>query len=312
MVDALTGPVVRVLASGHPAYPRRLHHLPDPPAPLYVRGDLACLGRPCVAVVGSRRSTEYGRRAARELARVAASAGWTVVSGMALGIDGAAHRGALEGGGGTVAVLGSGPDVPSPRSHARLMNEILASGAVLSEYAPGTEARPHHFPRRNRILAALAHRVVVVEAALRSGALITAREALELGREVWAVPGSIFSPGTPGTHALLEDGAVPVASMEGWAASLQENPAGGTVPTHPTAPGVPLNPPSTSQLPLGLDGEGVPARVLDALGREAKSLEDLLAEVRATPAELLAALSRLELGGWVERAGGSGCWRRAA
>jgi DNA processing protein len=259
-----------------------------------------------VTIVGSRRSTEYGRRAARELARAAVHAGWTVLSGMALGVDGAAHRGALEAGGRTVAVLGSGPDVPAPRSHARLMEEILESGAVLSEYPPGTQPRPHHFPRRNRILAALAHRLVVVEAAERSGALITAREALELGREVWAVPGSIFSPGSPGTHALIRDGAVPVVSVGEWVETLGEGLPGGTLPETIPA-GV-----DGGQLPLGLGGEGLTARLLEAFGGAPRTVETLLARVDAEPALVLAALARLELGGWVERAGPDRYRRRAA
>ncbi|MEJ2539673.1 MAG: DNA-processing protein DprA [Gemmatimonadota bacterium] len=187
-------------------YPEPLRHLPDPPPVVFHRGELGVLTAPRVVIVGSRQATAYGRRVAGVLAAMSARAGWTVVSGMALGIDGAAHRGALDAGGATAAVLGSGPDRPSPTAHRRLATAIAQEGVLLSELPPGTPARPHHFPRRNRLLAALADRVVVVEAAKRSGALITARLALELGREVWAVPGPVFSPVCEGTHLLLEDG----------------------------------------------------------------------------------------------------------
>jgi DNA processing protein len=186
------------------------------------------------------------------------------------------------------------------------MEEILHSGAVLSEYPPGTEARPHHFPRRNRILAALAHRLVVVEAAERSGALITARDALELGREVWAVPGSIFSPGSPGTHALIRDGAVPVVSVGEWAEALREDRPEGMAPVAPSGEG------RAGQLPLGLGGEGLSARLLEELGDAPRSVETLLARVGAEPSLVLAALARLELGGWVERAGPDRYRKRAA
>lgn len=313
-MDALTPVAGSRLSPGDGSYPRRLLHLPDPPRPLFARGDLTCLERPCVAIVGSRRSTEYGRRVASELARAAVHAGWTVLSGMALGIDGAAHRGALEAGGRTAAVLGSGPDVAAPRSHARLMDRILESGAVLSEYEPGRQARPHHFPRRNRILAALAHHVVVVEAAQRSGALITAREALELGREVWSVPGSIFAPTTAGTHRLLQDGATPVVSVESWSAALLGDvavDASHDGPHHrPASPG-PAPDSGAAQLPLGLGGEGVASRVLDALDGGVERLDDILAVVGESHTGVLAALARLELGGWVERAGPD-CYRRRA
>ncbi len=195
----------RVLAYGGPEYPARLGDLPDPPPVLFVLGRAGLLNRDCAAVVGSRRATAYGRRVARRLGAALVERGGCVISGMALGIDAEAHWGALPGP--TVAVLGSGVDVAAPARNASLYDKIAASGAVASEYAPGTDAAPGHFPARNRIIAALAAEVVVVEASARSGALITAEIALDLGREVHAVPGPIDRPTSQGTNRLLADGA---------------------------------------------------------------------------------------------------------
>lgn len=278
-------PVCR-LRPGDGEYPGALEHLGDAPDPLYFRGDLTVLQRPCVAIVGSRKATRYGRRVAHDLAREAVRAGWTVLSGMALGIDGAAHQGALDADGGTGAVLGSGPDVPSPRSHAGLLGRILEQGLVLSEHGPGTGARAWHFPRRNRILAALSRRVVVVEAAARSGALITATEAADLGREVWAVPGSIYAPTTPGTHRLLTEGAEPVASLEEWRRSLTGGRGTGGAEPH---------------LALEPAVEGLAARIWAALHGEPRTVEGLVHTLRAAPARVLDVLTELELDGWVER-----------
>lgn len=279
-----------------PRYPARLRHLHDPPAALFCRGRLEALHAPTVAIVGSRRATVYGRRVAEALSRSAVRLGWTVVSGMAMGVDGAAHRGCLEAGGVTVAVLGNGPDRAYPRGHTALMDQILLEGLVMSEYASGVSPRPYHFPRRNRLLAALANRVVVVEAAQRSGALITAGVAAELGREVCAVPGSIFSENTGGTHRLIEDGATPVTSLEAWEASLR-----GGIPGREPAAG-PLLP---AQLALGPAEDGLVRTVWDALEGEPRSLDGLSLSVPASGPELLRALARLELGGWVERGPGA-------
>lgn len=302
MVDALTPEVVRITPSD-PSYPPRLKQLHDPPAQLFVRGALGALEAPCVTIVGSRRSTRYGRRVAEELAREAVRAGWTVVSGLALGVDGAAHRGALEGGGVTVAVLGGGPDRAHPRTHQGLMNRVLERGAVLAEYPPGVTPRKHHFPRRNRILAALSHRVVVVEAAARSGALVTAGLAADMGVDVWAVPGSIYSPCSRGTHALLEDGAIPVTSLDGWWDSLGPT---GDVGRSPDRPGVP------SQLELGPGQEDSAGRVWAALEADPLSLEALCARCGVAPGDLLPLLTRLELQGWIRREPGPVFARRAA
>lgn len=203
---------INVLLYGAASYPPRLTNLPDPPPVLYALGRTDLLRGPCVAVVGSRAATVYGRRVARSLGAMLAGNGSCVVSGMALGIDGEAHRGALPGP--TAAVLGSGVDVASPPSQAGLYREILRHGVILSEFRPGTRAEPHHFPRRNRIIAALAADVIVVEASRRSGALITASFALELGREVHAVPGPIDRPTSAGTNRLIADGAGVIVGLE--------------------------------------------------------------------------------------------------
>lgn len=202
-IDALG---LHVLTPGMAAYPARLRHLPDPPYALFASGRLDLLERgPIVAVVGTRSSSRYGREAARRIAAGIAAAGVPVVSGLALGIDGAAHRAA--GAGRTIAVVGSGVDVAYPRSHAALHAEIARDGLILSEQLPGAPPLPHSFPRRNRIIAALASGVVVVEAPLRSGALITARLGLDLGRTIFAVPGRIDAPASEGSNDLIRDGA---------------------------------------------------------------------------------------------------------
>lgn len=189
------------------AYPPALRHAPSPPIALFVAGDASLLWRPALAVVGSRGPTPGGRQHAAEFARAFAAAGLVVGSGLAAGIDTAAHEAVLRGGGATFAVLGTGPDVAYPRSNAGLHAELVERGAVVSEHPPGTGPRREHFPSRNRLLASLCVATVVVEAAERSGALITARLAADAGREVFAVPGSIRNPLAQGCHRLIRDGA---------------------------------------------------------------------------------------------------------
>jgi DNA processing protein len=203
---------VRRLRRRDPEYPVLLAAIHDPPSEVFVRGsgELADLSRPAVAIVGARACSAYGRSVARSLARELAAAGVVVVSGMARGIDGDAHRGALDAGGITVAVLGCGVDRDYPAAHAELARRICERGLVVSEYEPGIEPAPWRFPARNRIIAGLCQATVVVEARERSGALITADFALEEGRDVLAVPGEITSALSGGTNALLRLGAVPV------------------------------------------------------------------------------------------------------
>jgi DNA processing protein len=193
-----------------PAYPQSLFTIGDPPLLLFVRGDPLALTRASLAVVGARSATTGGAENARAFSRYLAGHGWCVVSGLAEGIDAAAHEGALDAGpqgAGTVAVMGTGIDVVYPPRHAGLADRIAANGALVTEMPLGTPARPHHFPKRNRLVAGLARGVLVVEAARQSGSLITARLAGENGREVFAIPGSIHSPLSRGCHALIRQGA---------------------------------------------------------------------------------------------------------
>jgi DNA processing protein len=204
-------------------YPRLLKEIRDPPPRIFVRGSLPDL--PMVAIVGSRRATPYGQRAARRLARELSQAGVVVVSGLARGIDGAAHRGALEGPTPTVAVMATGLDRIYPPEHMELSQEILASGALVTEADEGTLPLPGYFPVRNRIISGLSLGVLVVEAAERSGALITARMALEQGRDVFCVPGSIENPLAVGTHRLIKDGAKLVQTAADVLEELPQIPA---------------------------------------------------------------------------------------
>ena len=203
---------VQVLTWEDGRYPERLRQIDDPPPVLYVRGELRPADDWAVAIVGTRRASNYGREAARMLAADLARAGVTIISGLARGIDGQAHRAAMEAGGRTIAVLGSGVDVIYPWENRSLAEEIVGHGALVSEYALGTPPEANNFPPRNRIISGLSRGVIVVEAGEQSGALITADFAAEQGRDVFAVPGSIFQRGSQGTNRLIRDGAQPVLS----------------------------------------------------------------------------------------------------
>lgn len=205
---------VGVVRWDDPAYPAALRVIPGPPQTLYVRGTLRDEDNAAVAIVGSRRASAYGIAVAEWLGRELARCGVTVVSGLARGVDAAGHRGALEGGGRTIAVLGCGVDVVYPPEHRRLIAQIIEAGAVVSEFPAGTQPLPHHFPQRNRLISGLSLGVVVVEGRERSGALLTADCAVEQGREVFAVPGSIFNETSRTPHRLLQQGAKLVARME--------------------------------------------------------------------------------------------------
>jgi DNA processing protein len=280
-----------VLCRHDARYPRPLLDLDSRPAALHVAGcgRLAALrGEPFVAVVGARRASAYGVEAARALGRGLAAAGVTVVSGMALGVDSAAHAGAVEAGGSTIAVLGGGADVPYPATKRALYARLRDRAVVLSELPPGAPPRRWVFPARNRIIAALATLTVVVEAGERSGALITARIARELGREVGAVPGRITSPLAAGTNALIRDGAHLVDGPQS-VLDLVFGVGARSVPQR-TGPRV----------------EGPARRVLDAVRSGAESVGELLGP-GGDPAEVLAALGELELLGLVRR-GPGGRW----
>jgi len=244
-----------------------------------VEGDLSLLDRRCVAIVGTRRATAYAERVARELGRVVALAGATVVSGLARGVDACAHRGALEVGGATAAVLGTGLDVYYPRSNARLQRVIAERGLLLSELEPGDAAHRGSFPERNRIIAALCVATIVVEGGVGSGALITARHAMELGRNVGAVPGPIDIPQAQGSNALMAEGAAVIASMAD-ALTL----AGLVAPLR------------VSELPE----QGSERRLWDALGEGPADLDTLCTRAALPAHEGLAAVSSLEVRGMIE------------
>ena len=261
-------------------YPVELLDLAQPPRELYAIGRTSALSRPRVAIVGTRNSTAYGERITRTLTRALVRDGVSIVSGMARGIDAAAHRTALEERGNTVAVLGTGVDVPYPVGHRLLHRTIAEHGIVVSESPPGTRAGPGAFPRRNRIIAALAPVTIVVEAGFRSGALNTASQALELGRVVAAVPGPIDSDQSRGSNQLLRDGAVLIAAPEDALALL-----GVSAPQ--VAPPRPLLPESEQ-------------KVWDAIAGGFVDTDALPAATDLTIAECLAAITSLEIMGLVE------------
>lgn len=218
LIDAdlrwLEAPNHHLLVCTSDDFPLLLRETSAAPAALFVAGDPTCLWSPQIAIVGARRASSAGLANARAFAKTFAQAGNVVTSGMAEGVDGAAHEGALENDGKTIAVLGTGADVVYPRQHRELAARIIENGALVSEFAPGTPGKPEFFPRRNRIIAGLSLGTLVVEAGLNSGSLITARFAAEQGREVFALPGSIHSPLSRGTHQLIRDGARLVETAE--------------------------------------------------------------------------------------------------
>lgn len=304
----LAGDVRRqLLTLGDPDYPAELLQIEDPPLLLHLEGDPAALRHPLrLAMVGSRNPTAQGADHARQFARALAEAGACIVSGLALGIDGAAHEGALEAGGCTVAVVGTGLDQIYPKKHQALAQRIAAQGALISEYLLGTPPLAANFPKRNRIISGLSQGVLVVEAALQSGSLITARQAAEQGREVFAIPGSIHSPQSRGCHALIRQGAKLVESAADIleelrdqlppAATGQEPESDGTAEPHDSAPGtapVPDDP------------------LLRVLGFEPCGLDALQARCGLDLPSLQARLLELEFDGWVARLPGGVYQRRA-
>ncbi len=285
------------LTLGHAAYPPLLLQTADPPLLLYLQGDLACLVEPAVAVVGSRHPSAQGADNAQALANELARAGWVVVSGLAQGIDAAAHEGALAAGGRTLAVVGTGLDITYPARHRALAQRIVAQGALLSEYAPGTPPLREHFPQRNRLIAGLTRGTLVVEAALRSGSLITARLANEAGREVWAVPGSIHAPQSHGCHALIKQGATLVESAQDVLDDLQ-------------SPGLRQATLPLQRTPAAAADAAAADPLLAALGEDPVTLDALLARTGESTATLSARLLELELSGQVARLPGGLYQRR--
>lgn len=296
----------RLLRCDEADFPPQLETIAQPPAALFVAGDAAALLAPQVAIVGARSATAQGLATARDFARTLGRAGLTITSGMADGIDGAAHAAALEAGSSTIAVVGTGPDIVYPARHRELAARIEQRGAIVSEFAPGTEARPGHFPRRNRLIAGLALGTLVVEAGLQSGSLITARLAAEAGREVFALPGSIHNPLAKGCHRLIREGA-----------RLVETAAEVIEALGPAAQAL------GADLRARLDTDQAPApgtaaarmqdpdyaALLAALGERPLSLDELAARTGLAPAALSSMLLLLELEGEVAPAL-NGRWQR--
>ena len=275
------------IAWGDERYPPQLAEIVDPPLVLWARGAVDLLSQAQVAIVGSRAASPYGEEAAARLASDLVACGLVVTSGLARGIDAAAHRGALSAGGPTVAVLGCGPDVVYPGEHVELLRDVAAAGAVVSEFPPGTPPLRHHFPMRNRIISGLSLGVVVVEASERSGSLITADCALEQGREVMAVPGSVLSDRHRGSHRLLKAGAALVESASDVLDAL----------------GLFLRPQAKAEVQQpGGGGDEVPDALLAQLDPgEVRDLDGLASSSGLDAASLLPRLLHLELHGLVRR-----------
>jgi DNA processing protein len=274
-----TGFAIGRWKKGDPEYPAELLDLSSPPIELFAIGRIEALSKPRVAIVGTRNSTAYGERITRVLVRSLVRAGVSIISGMARGIDGAAHRTAIEDGGKTVAVLGTGVDVPYPVGHRHLHRLIAEHGLVLSENAPGATAHQGAFPKRNRIIAALAPVTIVVEAGFKSGALNTASQALELGRVVAAVPGPIDSEQSKGSNQLLRDGAVMIASPDDALALL-----GVSAPKERPAPILP-------------EAE---RRIWDALDTAFADVDSVAARAGVAIPECLSGITSLEIMGLIE------------
>ncbi|HKR66881.1 MAG TPA: DNA-processing protein DprA [Thermoanaerobaculia bacterium] len=271
----------RVVTLFDAEYSALLREIIDPPLVLHFLGDVSLLARPAIAIVGSRRASPYGVNAAQHLARALAPAGLAIVSGLARGIDAAAHHAALDAHGKTIAVLGTGIDVLYPRSNARLFRRIEKEGLIVSEFPPGTPPKPEHFPIRNRVISGLAHGTVIVEATCRSGSLITARMAAEQGREVFAVPGSIFSAGSEGAHRLVQYGAKLVHDANDIFDELPEH----------------LRPAKIAQ---EAEPESPLREVLAVLSREdALHIDAVASQLQCTSSKVAESLLQLELGGWI-------------
>jgi DNA processing protein len=284
----------RILVPDDPGFPVLLRYIPDPPPVLFALGDASLLERPALAVVGSRDHTAYGETVARAVAAHAARAGLVVVSGMARGLDAAAHAAALDAGGTTIGVLGNGLGVIYPAANRRLYERVGAQGLLLTEFPPGERPHAGSFPRRNRLISGLARVTMVVEAAAGSGALITAGTALDQGREVMAVPGPITSPVSTGCNRLLRDGATPYLEP---ADLFAHYPEAAFVPEPELVTGDGLR-----GLPETLSADE--RAVAELLGREAVHLERLVEQAGRPVGALLAVLCGLELQGVVEQQAG--------
>jgi DNA processing protein len=278
---------IRIYTFLDEAYPRRLKEIPLPPPVLYVRGTLLAVDDLSVAMVGTRRATTYGKTAARFFAEGFAAHGITVVSGLARGVDAEAHTAALDCGGRTLAVLGCGVDCVYPPEHTRLADRIIASGALISDYPPGTPPDAANFPPRNRLIAGLALATVVVEAGDPSGAILTAKYAGDYGRDVFAVPGSIFSPAHRGCHRLLVDGVAPALSPMDVLASLDIERSD-----------------QLSQARMALPEGPIESKILQALDVEPKHIDIIRAQTGLPIREVSATLALMELKGMVRQVSG--------
>lgn len=285
----------RVLGFWDADYPHRLRQLPRPPFVLFLNGSSTLLLKPAIALVGSRHATRAGLRRARSFSAALAQRGWTIVSGLAKGIDAAAHWGALESQGGTIAVLGCGIDVLYPAENAELKTALLAQGGLLlSEYPPLTPPQPVFFPHRNRIIAALCEGLLVVEATPRSGSLITADQANQLGKAVMALPGSLDSPQARGCHQMIRQGAALVETIEHIESEIGSW-------AHP-APGNQAAPAQPAQLALALPAlSTLGAQVLALFSGEPLHFDHLATVSKLGTDSLSAALLELELNGQLER-----------
>lgn len=286
----------RVLALGEPGYPDLLARIPDPPLLLYIRGNARLLDGPCLAIVGSRNASVQGRANATAFAEALSGAGLCIVSGLALGIDAAAHEGALRRCGGTVAVVGTGPDQAYPARNRALCERIAQDGCIVSEYPIGTPPLPGNFPRRNRIISGLAAGVLVVEAAAQSGSLITARQAAEQGRDVFAIPGSIHAALAKGCHTLIREGARLVETAQDVLEALALSPL--------LAAHLPRADSETDDMRDKNAGMQAESALLDALGHDPVEPDVLLARLGWHAGELSASLLVLELAGRIERLAG--------
>jgi DNA processing protein len=295
--EAIAAAGARLLAWGDAGYPARLREIAEPPLVLVVRGEIGA-DEPAVAVVGARRASEYGRRVAEELAAGLAQAGLTVVSGLATGIDAAAHRATLAAGGRTVAVLGTGIDQVYPRWHRELAAAVAAQGALVTELPCGAPPLAFHFPRRNRLISGLALGTVVVEAAEQSGSLITARYALEQGREVFAVPGPVGVAAHRGPHRLIQEGAKLVTCAEDVLAEI--------------APQLVARLGARRAEAAEANLTAAERRVLDALGAESRHVDEVIRRVTVPAGTTLETLLALELRGLVRQLPGKRFRRRAA
>ncbi|MBQ0833898.1 DNA-processing protein DprA [Marinobacter sp.] len=294
---------IELVSWQHPHYPEALRHIHDAPLVLYARGDSGLLSREQIGVIGSRNATPAGLDHARRFAAELSKRGLLITSGLALGVDGAAHAGALDAGYATIAVIGCGLDRIYPNQHRRLGERVIGGGLMISEYPPGTPARAAHFPQRNRIISGLSRGILVVEAGLKSGSLITARMALEQGREVFAIPGSIHSPVARGCHDLIKQGARLVDQVDDI---LEELGASWSLPAGFTAQ-EPGDTEPKAERPAVRATDALDSReiaVFEALGYDPQSTDALCSATGLPADQLVQSLLLLELEGLVSSAPG--------